>query len=272
MADENTQAPANDGLEVTQQGGTTKVQADGTTPLPSDEAPKGDRPEGLPEGFDSWEAYGKAQLAKEAEAGDTNEEAPKEGALDAETQAEVNKALETLPQENQEKARPFFESFATKGDLTSDERDAAAKAFGVSREMVDQYVAGWAAQNAAASDPIYEAGGGREKVDAFTAWAEANYTPEQKAAYNEALGKDPIKAVKDAVALWEADGNGAAPASEVRNNQGTRYAPPKGDVYGSVEEMTRDQADPRYAKDPAFRKQVEEKIGRSNFDGLVRSY
>lgn len=36
------------------------------------------------------------------------------------------------------------------------------------------------------------------------------------------------------------------------------------DDYQSKAQMTADMKDPRYKKDPAFRKQVEEKIGRSN--------
>lgn len=185
MADENTQQEetqdGNSGLEVTQDGATSKVTSDGTTPQ---EEPKTEaRPEGLPEGFDSWEAFGKAQLEKQAAA----EKEPAEEEGPDEIAQEVEAELEKLPEDSREKARPFFDEFARTGALSDESRKAAAEAFGVTEEMVDFYVKGAQSQAEEASQPLYEAAGGKEALYEFKAWAEANYDDAQKAAFNEAL-------------------------------------------------------------------------------------
>jgi len=267
MADENTDTgtPAADTTAPIEE--VTQFQA------PDNQTPTQERPEGLPEGFDSWEAFGKAQLAKESEEGkdgaDADADTTVSEPLDAESQKEVDARLADLPEDRREAARPLFEEFARSGDLSDEQRDEAAKTFGVTREMVDIYVKGFQSNTEAELAPLYEAAGGKTTVDEFTAWAKANYTPEQMEAYDKGLTTDPTKTVTEAIALWRSEGN--APVTDVtRNgasggNQGAAY-----EGYASEAEQTAAMSDPRYRTDEAYRKGVEAKVGKTDFN-LSRS-
>lgn len=272
MADEQNQGP-----QVTEVGGTQVVQMEGNpqgqAQIEGDKTnqvqPQAARPEGLPEGFDSWEAFGKAQLeaqqkAKEEAEADTN-------ALTEEQQGQVTSELEKFPEEAREKARPFVEEAARTGTLSQESKEAAAKAFGVPVDWVESYLRG--ATEQAQTDvvsPIMEQIGGQETWQGFQEWAEANYTAEQKAAFNRGLEADPTKTVTEAVKTWREAGNGPAPRDITRGERGQVPGGEQVQGYASQAEMQRDMANPLYAKDPAFRAKVEARVGRSDFN-LSRS-
>jgi hypothetical protein len=233
---------------------------------------------GIPEGFDSWEAYGKAQLAKEAEAPKEEsaeeaaaEETPTPEALDADTQKEVDERLEALPEATREGARPLFETMAREGDLTPEQRDEAAKVFGVTREMVDIYVNGFVTGQDTEMAPVYEAVGGKEAAKAVQGWAEEALSLDERKAFNADLAKDPVKAMTDLHARYKAEGNGAGATDITRGitSGGTQAAGYEG--YTSEAAQSRAIADPRYARDPAYRATVEAKIAKTDFN-LSRDY
>lgn len=226
------------------------------------ETPKTDRPEGLPEGFDSWEAFGKAKLEESSKEASAKEE-PKDGELPADLQQEIEK----LPEATREKATPFFKEFSETGTLTDESKAAAAEAFGVTVEMVDLYMAGAAQQQASASEPFYEVAGGKAVYDEFAAWATSGgMTAEEMAEFNAELGKgdEPAKAmIAKGIALWKAEGNGPSPRDITRDQPG-KDASAASDVFSSRAEQTAAIRDPRYGKDAAYRAAVDAKIGRSN--------
>ena len=229
-------------------------------PKKPEATPAGDRPEGLPEGFDSWEAFGKAQL--EAKGKDAGQE---EGA-GAEAPG-VEEALAGLPEESREKAKPFFEEFATSGTLSDGSKKAAAEAFGVSVEMVEMYMAGAQATEANAGAQLLTAAGvSQEDYSGYAAWAADNLTVDQKKAFNEGLEKDPSKTLSDAISAWKESGSAPGPRDITRNESAGQKGSDKGVTgYASVAEMTRDMGNPLYQKDPAFRAQVEKKVAASDF-------
>lgn len=238
---------------------TQKVVAEAP---PADDKTQEDQ---LPEGYDSWEAYGKAVAKGEVKAPAAAEEKPGAGeppAVAPELKAEIDK----LPEAVREKATPLFQEFAATGTLTPESKKAAAEAFGVTEEMVDLYMAGAKTSQESALQPYYEAAGGKDSYTQFAAWAETGMTPEEQAEFNAELDKggDAAKAmIAKGVALWKEQGGGA-PARDVTRNQPLKGSGDAADVYNSRAEMQRDMNDPRYAKDPAFRKNVEQKLGRSN--------
>lgn len=255
---EETPAP-----QATEVGGVTSFQIEGqqtgTTPPP---APAAERPEGLPEGFNTWEEFGKAQLAKATE-GETPKDAPTE--LTAEQKAQTEEALAGFPEENREKARPFIEEAARTGTLSDESVTAAAKAFGVSEDMVRQYLGN--AQSQAQTDvvtPLLEEIGGKEVYDQFSAWASANYTPQQLADFNAGLDTDLSGTVKKAVQAWKEQGLGPAPR-DITKGVSTPLPAPAVTPYASQQEMTRDMSNPLYQTDPAFRAKVEARVGASDF-------
>lgn len=270
MADENN-------TSVTEVGGTqqvqiqrdpaeqAKIEGDKTNQL----APEAARPEGLPEGFDSWEAFGKAQLeAQQNKAPEENK--PEE--LTAEQKAQAEEALQGFPEESRAKAQPFIEEAARTGTLSDESVKAAAKEFGVSEAVVRQYLGN--AQDQAQMDvvtPIMEQIGGQEVWQGFSEWAEANYTAEQKAEFNKGLEADPTKTVSEAVKAWKEAGNGPAPRDITRGERNQTSTAAQVQGYASTAEMQRDMSNPLYAKDPAFRAKVEAKVAASEFN-LSRSH
>lgn len=227
--------------------------------------PAGDetQEEGPPEGYESWKAYAQALAEGKATPG------KEDGAGNAEptSEAAVEAALQDLPEASREKAKPFFEEFATTGTLTAESKKAAAEAFGVSEAMVDQYMAGYQATEAQeGAQLLATAGVSQEDFNGFKEWAEANQTPAQRVAFNEGLEKDPSKTLQDAITAWKESGSAPGPRDITRSEAQERGATGK-DVtgYGSPAEMTRDMADPKYRSDPAFRAQVEKKVAASDF-------
>lgn len=278
MEDENNQQQE---PTVTQTGGTQGVQFSGDPEgRAQEEANRNNqqqapaqRPEGLPDGFDTWEAYGQAVSKGEINPDGTKKEAAEEQAqaadLSAEQQAQVDAALQDLPEANREKAQPFFEEFARSGALSDDSVKAAAEAFGVSEAMVRQYVSGAQAEDVAQATTIVEAAGtDMATFQAFQQWAnEGGYTAEQTQAFNDALAKDGPQAVRDAIQAWKESGNGPAPRDITKGERPVPAQNQQGpEAYASIAEMQRDMNDPRYAKDPAFRAKVEGRVGASDFN------
>lgn len=278
MADAPTPTP-NASVEaapttVTTDSGVTRVQLGGdpnaamaanqaatSTQDPAEATPAGDRPEGLPEGFDSWEAFGKAQLeAQTAPAEETTEAAP----------TGVQEAINQLPEATREKATPFFQEFAEKGDLSPESVKAAAEAFGFTEDMIQDYVAGAKARQAGAVDsmmqPFYEASGDKATFDAFSQWAQSGgMTAEQVTALEADMnGKEGVSKVKAAVDAWKAAGHGPAARDLSRTTAHQDHAAaPEG--FRSQAEMERAMNDPRYRSDPAYRADVEQKVANSTY-------
>lgn len=262
MADENNQqAPL--GSDVGPEVNRVVAEA------PAVEEPKTERPEGLPEGFDTWEAFGKAQLDAQ------QKEAPKEPAEDApkdegapELSPELKAELDKLPETVRDKAAPLFQEFETTGTLTPESRKAAAEAFGVTEEMVDVYVAGYGAKTEEVAQPFYEAAGGKEVFNEFRAWAEAGgLTPEEQAEFNARLDKGPEEAKKviaEAIDLWKAEGNGKPPR-DITRDQPSKDASADTGGFTDKDQMLQAMRDPRYSKDASYRAGVDAKIAKSPF-------
>lgn len=294
------EAPAPGGA-ITQVGSTTRVTAERTdardpatgeplTPAPEEKKAE-ERPEGLPEGFDSWEAYAKDRLAKDAAPGDETSPPPPPGpaetqATPEEIEALVTTALEAWPEEQRELARPFTEEFAKTGALSDETVKAAAAAFNVPEFVVRQYVEGaqvevlraeleavkserTAAQEAAAQEaankPILDLFGGAERWDHFGAWAEENLTAAQLKAFNSAAATSPEAALELAATyqqLYEASGESMERPKDLTTNVES-HTGSGSDVYATDAELHKDQRDPRYRSDATFRAGVEAKLARS---------
>lgn len=238
---------ANGGVAPTQAAPGVAV----TPPTPE----AGTRPEGLPEGYDSYEAFSKAVLDgtyKPAEAAPAVDDG-------------------NAPAADDPRLVPYTEEFTANGNLSDESVAKAATEFGVSEDMVRIYVAGLSGSTDAAAASITAVTGGTEGYAQFSEWAAGGgMTPEQIALYDKALDGDPqvAKALLEThVANWKAAGFGPAPVDV------TQGIPPEGQQtqgagYESWAQVSRDMADPRYSgnggtRDPAFIKSVEEKLGRS---------
>lgn len=235
---------------------------------PEAQTPAAERPEWLPEQFETPEEFAKAYgelRNKMSTEGAPKEAAPAE-APEGEPQAEPT-AEQTQAAEAVENAGLDFSAVASefdeKGEL-SDETFAKLEAGGIPRSMVESYIAGQVAQGEKMMNEVTTAVGGQETIDAMVAWArDGGITTDEAKAFNAAIdsAKDAASmtlALNGLKAKYEA-ANGKAPALV-----GGRPSAARTDVFQSHAQVVEAMRNPKYTSDPAYRAQVEEKLLRSN--------
>ncbi|QBE66843.1 capsid assembly protein [Pseudoduganella lutea] len=247
-------APAEDQAHVA----AMVAKVDGT-PTPEDPAaaPSGDRPAWLPEKFKTPEEMAAAFAELEGKQASPAEKAPEvppvpEGGTEQVSQELADKGLNL---------EDFSTEFAQKGELSAESYEKLTKA-GYPKALVDQYIEGQKVLGERYQADVMSAAGGAEQFAEVADWAANNLTPAEIAAYNEAVdSRDPVKA-KLAVTGITAKYREANPTEGNLIGGSTKVG--AGDSYESLAQMTADMATPQYKTDPAFRKKVQEKIGRSS--------
>jgi hypothetical protein len=239
---------------------TGGVIAAAPAPEPQPETPA--RPEWLPENFSDGAALAKSY--KEAQAALTKAQ---------QDLAALKKG--TPPQAGQEGSgadgaegntqpakldwQAFQEAYAASGEVSADHY-AAFEAAGIPKAAIDRFIAGQAALDAQFAQEVYSLAGGEEVYGQLQAWAKANVPDAERQAYDHLLdtgSPEQVKlAVQGMVAKWKSAGGGHSFVEGNTTNTGS-------DVYQSWAQVEVDMNDPRYAKDPAFRSRVEQKLGRS---------
>jgi hypothetical protein len=233
-----------------------------------------DRPEWLPEKFKSPEDLAKAYGELEKKLGSRSKETTsettetetdnvsEEGTDDGE---ETQTAEEKARQVTEEAGLDFDElsnSYWENGSL-ADEHYAKLEKAGIPKEIVDQFIAGQEALLEATRSSVFNSVGGESKYNEMTSWATDNLSADEIKAYNSAVnGGDmasAMMAVKGLKARFEAS-VGFEPSREVRGET----AKAGSSTYRSVSELEADMANPKYWNDPAFRKDVERKLARSD--------
>ena len=154
------------------------------------------------------------------------------------------------------------------GTLESGDYDQLAEA-GFNRDMVDAYLSGLqykAAQDTALSvkevASIKESLGGETEYNRMIQWAGANLPPEEVEGFNQIINTQPMSAVKMAVAGLHA----RYTAVEGREPKliGGRASKGSSDKFESTAQLVEAMSDPRYSKDPAYQRKIQEKLGRSS--------
>ena len=233
---------------------TESVQMEGTitgAEAPQQEQTQAERPEWLPEKFKSPEdlasAYGELekQFTQSRQSGE-----------DAEVQSEsAESVVESVGLDFNEMSNEFMEN----GELSSDTYKALEER-GIPNDVVDAYIRGQVSLADQVRGDLFSAVGGEESYKEMTAWASDNMTETEKDVYNEAVNSGNIDQAKLAV---------EGLASRYRAINGTQPNLVGGrpsesmDTYQSWAQVTTDMKNPAYSKDPAYRAQVERKLGRS---------
>lgn len=153
--------------------------------------------------------------------------------------------------------------FVEKGALTP-ETYASLEAKGYPKQVVDTYIAGKQALNAAYDAAAHEAAGGEKRFGEMSAWAAANVPAAELDAYNAAVISGNKAQMQLAVAGMRQRFETAEGSPPTLLAGGTTRG---GDVAGFTSRKEQSAAinDPRYRADPAYRKSVEQKIGNSKF-------
>lgn len=220
------------------------------------------RPEWLPEKFKTPEDLAKAYSELEGKLGTPK---PTEGATEGDPKT---------PEANPEKAAAdaaladkglsfdeFSQEFAENGELTAESYKKLEDA-GIPKAIVDQYIAGQQALATRLQTEVKAVAGGDEGFAELSAWAIENVSDEELAAYNKAVSSGDIGQAKLAVAGLYAKFQEARPNEpHLITGGGGR---PSAEVYESIAQLQKDMAAPEYKNDPAFRRKVQEKLGRSD--------
>ena len=224
-----------------------------------------DRPEWLPEKFKSSEDMAKAyaelekklgQKAPEPDAAEAPEKTAEEGEATAEEQAA--EAAEKAGLNLDDLSAKYWEN----GQLDESDFEALEKA-GYPKHLVDQFIQGQEAQAALIEMEVFNSVGGKADYEAMIGWAGEELSEGEIKAFNKAVNsgdRDEMNAaVKGLKARYDAS-VGFEPTRQIRSDGKSATET----VYRSVAELQKDMGDPRYRTDPAFRKDVETKLGRSN--------
>ena len=223
-----------------------------------------DRPSWLPEKFATVEDLAASYAELEAHQGSAKKEAAPEAATPDPAKVDTP---ETPADPSSVVAKAGLDMGALNSEYAKDGKlseDSLAKleAVGVDRATVDQYIAGRVALSAAYDlDVTSVTPGGSEAYAGMAEWAKVNMSPAEIDSYNDAVSSGNKDRAKLAV-----QGLGARYTADVGNEprlMGGRTGTSQADSYESLAQMKVDMKDPRYKNDPAFRRVVAEKLGRS---------
>jgi hypothetical protein len=152
--------------------------------------------------------------------------------------------------------------YAQNGDLTDDHYEALEKA-GIPKQFVDEYIQGVEAKASQVEQNVYNEVGGQEQYQEMVEWAKDNMSDEQKKTFNSQIDSNDMGQIKSAVqslAYQYQQGNPKEPSLATDTTSGKS----PGSSFESVAQLTEAMRDPRYSTDPAYRRDVEQKLARSN--------
>lgn len=180
----------------------------------------------------------------------------------SEPATEPNAASEPAVNEPDFDISKYEESYTQNGGLTEDEYKELADR-GFTKEIVDNYIEGRKATAQKEEQEILQAAG--MSADTFTQardWALENLSQDEMTAFNNIVSTGDKMSVAFALQGLYAKYQKAnpQPAQKVKTLAGAVSKP----GYESWAQVTRDMSDPRYHKDPAFRKSVEERLAQFN--------
>lgn len=221
-----------------------------------------ERPAWLPDKFKSAEDMAKAYLELERQRGKPTA---------------VPKTSDTLPAENTPPNTPagaiteaemaaYETEFLEKGAL-SEASYAGLAAKGIPKHIVDNHIEGVTLKAQAQVAQVFDAAGGEEGYREMVEWARTALSPAERAAYDAAVdSKDlgqAVFAAKGLRARYLAEAGQKPTLLQGNSNNGARGVG-AAQPYQSVPQMVEDMQNPKYEKDPAFRKMVEQRIAVSN--------
>lgn len=221
-----------------------------------------DRPQWLPEKFKSPEEMAKAYESLEQKLGSSNnsdeteDQDQQESPVQDEAQQQAMSAWDT-------KFTDFSREYGEQGKL-SDQSYTKLTQMGYPREVVDAYIEGQRAVAEKSTSSLLNEIGGQESFTAMRDWAAQNVPKAELKAYNDMLegsSEQAAIAVKGMHARFQAANGGNFKSPKLLS--GTQS---KGSMapFRSTAELTRAMSNPKYKQDPAYRKEVEQRLSVSN--------
>ena len=218
-----------------------------------EEQDNSDRPEWLPEKFSSAEDLAKAYSELEARMGSQKTEESVE--VD---EGDARQDLENVGVDYDALSQEFWDN----GDLTQESYDMLEEA-GIPREIVDSYINSQISMMETQRSSIMNDVGGEEGYQQLTAWAADNLDDAEIDYFNSVMDGNDFNAIRMTVRSVAARREASEGIEPARNLSGG-LSGGTGGSYESVTQLMSDMQNPSYENDPAFRAQVEAKLGRSN--------
>lgn len=244
--------------QATHLGGALRVQVQNppqTTPNP---APAADpnRPEWLPEKFQSPEDLAAAYAALEKKLGGT----PPAPAAQPDPNAPAAPATMDVKDFNK-----YSDEVLSNGKL-SEESYKELEGKGFTRQLVDSYIQGQQAVTDAQVAQVHNAVGGPDAYAAMIDWAANNLSEAEQNAFDGAVNRGNTAEIMLAVQGLKAryDANNRAPQLIGGKPPG---ANPTEAPYTSTAELVAAMSDVRYNNDPAYRDLVERRLAKSDILG-----
>lgn len=155
----------------------------------------------------------------------------------------------------------FSKEYSENGTL-SEESIAKLSANGIPENVVRNYLDGLNAITEKQTQQIYSIAGGEEKYNSMLEWASESLEENEIEAFNSIMEQGNPAAMQMAVRGLQArfSQSSGSPAKLI---QGDTIGP-SGGAFRSVAELTAAMKDPRYHKDPAYRRDVENRLKNSN--------
>lgn len=224
---------------------------------PPEDTPAGDRPVWLPEKFKSPEDMAKAYAELENKQSKPPAVPTTPEAAAAASTGEAAAVLEGAGLNLDD----YSDEYLRTGSLAEDSYAKLAKA-GVSKQLVDGYIAGQQAQANVIRNDVFTSVGGEDTYASMMGWAAKSLPASDVAAYNRAMdSRDPALA-KLAVAGLHSKFTTANPAEPKLLQGATGAVGAEG--FESSQQVVVAMRDPRYKVDPAYRKSVDRRLTNSN--------
>ena len=205
------------------------------------------RPAWLPEKFKNAEELAKAYTGLEKEFSSR----PKEEAKPTEAVQEVqDKGLDK-----------YYSEFAETGELTDKSYTELAKQ-GLDKKLVDSYIEGQKLVADTNTKQIQDVAGGKERYSELVEWASKNLSEAEQTTFNNMVDSGDVEQAKFAVQGLMSKANVNYNPNQPELFEGTSDVTSP-NAFTSVSQVTDAMNDPRYEKDPSFRKEVEDKLARS---------
>lgn len=227
------------------------------------------KPEGLPEKFNSVEDLAKSYAELEKKLGGQSQETKEEVDPVAKAEPKTETKTDNNKLDIAEKAvadagldmSSLQQEYSEKGELDAKSYEALEKV-GITKQYVDNYIAGQEAIANQQATEIKQTVGGEETYQEMVDWASKNMTEGEKQAYNKAVNSGDMDTVKLAVNALKGQyerANGVEP-----NLVEGKAQPSQEQGFQSWAQVTEAMADPRYAKDMAYQNEVKNKLANSN--------
>lgn len=201
------------------------------------------------------------------------EEAPKEEEKPAEEKPEEKPEEDPNdPHAQYGEFADYSRELAEKGELSSESKEAIKEKYNLPDAIIDDYISSvkqnaerTAADQVAANEKfladVYEQSGGKEGYEKITEWAKGNLSEAEITTFNELVdgGHAGAKLAIDGLKAKYEKAQGSLPKL-VEGRATTQIQ----EGYRNKDQLVSDMADPRYAHDASFRREVERKLNASN--------